>query len=140
AGGDIAFDAVVFGVDAADGRAGEDDGVGLDHAAKCGGFAAAPDSASAAAAFGETGGEVACAVLVLEPRGIADSRVHGDRDGEGAAGDEVVDDGGDGVDADGVVVVAFAGELLDGIGDQVLGAEALFDVGEVFDGCFEEVG
>ena len=47
--------------------------------------------------------------------------------------DKIVDDRGDGVDAD-VGVIALAGEFEHGIGDQVFGSEAFFDVGEEFVG------
>ena len=65
--------------------------------------------------------------------------MHGNGDGEGAGGDQVVDDGGDGVEAD-VGVIALAGQLEHGVGDEVFGAETFFDVGEVAVVGFEEVG
>ena len=136
----VAGDAVGFGGDAADGGAGEDDRVGVDDAFESGGFAAAPDGVGLAAAFGEAFGEVVGAAGEGgEPGGVADGGVHRDGEGQGAGRYKIVDDGGDGVDAD-VAVEALAGEAEHGVGDEVLGAEPFFDVGEVFGRGFEEVG
>ena len=65
--------------------------------------------------------------------------MHRDGDGESAAGDEVVDHGGDGIDGD-FAVEALAGLGVDGVGHEVLGAEAFLDVGEEVVGGLDEVG
>jgi len=61
--------------------------------------------------------------------------VHRDRDGQGAARDDVVDDGRDGVDAD-LAVPGLARGGGNGVSDEVLGAESFFDVREVMIGRF----
>ena len=134
----VAGDALRFGLDFANGGTGKHDGVGIDDTAERGRLAAAPDRAGLAAALGPAGDERLHAGGVGEPGGLADGGVHGDGDRQGAAGHEVVDDGGDGINRDGVVKV-FAGLRIDGVGDEILGAEALLDVGEEVVGGLHEV-
>src|SRR5207245_10518933 len=100
-------------------------------------FAAAPDGAGLSAAFGESFGQIGGAGAFGEPGRIADSGVHGDGNGQRAAGDQIVDDGGDGVDAD-VAIEAFAGEVQHDVGDEIFGAQSFFDVGEIVIGGFEQ--
>ena len=122
----------------ADRGAGQDDRVRVDDPLQRRRLAAAPDRPAGAARLGEPGGEVLRPSGVREPFPVTDRRVHRDGDGQGAGGDQVVDHRRDGVDAD-VPVEAAAGELLHRVRDEVLRAEALFDVGEVFVGRLDEV-
>ena len=64
---DVARDAAGFGLDLADGGAGEDDGFGVDDVFESGGFAAAPDGVGLAAALGEAVYQILGALLVFEP-------------------------------------------------------------------------
>src|SRR5204862_3946500 len=125
--------------DLANGGAGEDDRVGVDDALEGGGLAAAPDGVGLVAAVGEAGGEVLGELRVRKPVRIAHGGVHGDADRERAAGYKIVDHRGDDVDAD-VAVIGLAGQLEHGVGDEVFGAEALLDVGEVGVGGLDQVG
>ncbi len=135
----LAGDAEVFRRDFPDGGAREHDGLRLDDAAQRRRLATAPDRARELAALGEARDEAVGALLIGEPRRVADGRVHRDGHRERAAGDEVVDDGGDEIDAD-FAVEGAAGRGIDGVGHEVLCAEALLDVREKMVPGLDEVG
>jgi hypothetical protein len=135
----ISGDAVRLGRDPAEGRAGEDDGLGVDDAPERGGLAPAPDGAGLPAALGPAVDQRLHARRVGEPRRLAHGGVHRHGYRQRAAGDEVVDDGGDGIDGDLAVEVP-ARLRVDGVGHEVLGAEALLDVREVVVGGLDQVG
>jgi len=65
--------------------------------------------------------------------------VHRHRDRQRAAGDEVVDDGRHGIDAD-LAVETFPGLRVHRIGHEILGAKPLLDVREVMIRRLDQVG
>ena len=136
--GEIAGNAKGLGADSTDGGAGQNDGFGIDDAAE-GRVSPPPQTAPARRHPSANPRANPPCAGVDKPSGVTNGRVHRHRNRQRAGGDQIVDDGGDRVDAD-VGIVALAGQFQHGVGDEILGAQSLFDVGEEFIGGFDEIG
>ncbi len=131
-------DALGFGRDLANGRAGQDDRGGIDDALERRGLAPTPDGASPVATFGPAVHERLHASGVGKPARVTHRRMHRDGNRPRAACHKVVHDRRDRIDGD-LVVETPAGLGVHRIGHEVLGPEAFLDVSQIMICPFNQV-
>ena len=128
-----------FRLDDADGRTRQHDRGGSTTPAQRRRLSAAPRAPRQLARLPPAVDKVAGAPFVLEPVRRADAEMHGHRERQRAKRDHVVHDHRNGVLRDVVVVGTRRHEAIHRVGDEVLGAEPLFDVREITLGRLDEI-